>query len=140
MITLATLPKATEQEVFDQVINHLRKQGGRSTFDEDEFVDTGELEYKGCAYRGSEGRKCAAGCLIGDDEYSVELEGQNWEYLSLKDIVPRTKMSLITELQYLHDNVSQESWNTRARDIAEDYGLNYTPPKEVPTLVEGEDS
>jgi hypothetical protein len=58
MITLETLPQATAQEVFDQVATHLLTQRQRSTT-------------KGnCAYRGDDGLKCAAGCLLGPDDGS----------------------------------------------------------------------
>lgn len=62
-ITLATLAQATEQEVFDQVARHLLAQGVQSTMMRLDGVSTT------CQYRGEGGRKCAAGALIGDDEY-----------------------------------------------------------------------
>ena len=42
-ITLKTLAQATEQEVFDQVVQHLREQGVQSQNE------------NGCAYRGDGG-------------------------------------------------------------------------------------
>ena len=66
-ITLKTLEQATAQEVFDQVAEHMLTQYELSMLN-----DT-------CVYRGYSGLKCAAGCLIGDDEYNNELmEGFTW--------------------------------------------------------------
>ena len=56
MITLATLEQATAQQVFTQVKNHLLKQNEKSMINGI------------CAYRGSNGLQCAAGCLMSDEE------------------------------------------------------------------------
>ena len=58
-ITLSTLSEATEQQVFDQVKNHMLTQMKKSM-----------LESNGdpCAYRGFDGLQCAAGCLMSDEE------------------------------------------------------------------------
>ena len=66
MITLKTLGKATAQEVFDQVATHLLTQNERS------------LDGASCSYRNCDGLKCAAGCLISDDEYDNQMEGIDW--------------------------------------------------------------
>ena len=64
MITLKTLPQATAQEVFDQVTQHLLKQGKAAR------SGTGACRYR-VETRG-EILKCAAGCLIADDEYAED--------------------------------------------------------------------
>lgn len=46
------------QEIFDKVVNHLRKQGHRSLSEDGR-----------CLYRGSNGDKCAIGCIISDEDY-----------------------------------------------------------------------
>ena len=96
MITLATLPQATEQEVFDQVATHLLKQG-RPSYSEQSRM---------CAYRGEEGFKCAAGCLVSDEEYDVSMERGAWDQLQTScgavDI-PDAHMDLILSLQVTHD-------------------------------------
>lgn len=56
MITLKTLADATEQEVFDQVANHLLTQMKKS-----EHTRKNPYEYVNCLYRSSDGLKCAAG-------------------------------------------------------------------------------
>ena len=71
-ISLANLNQATPQEVFDQVSQHLLKQNKQST--------RYEKLRNFCAYR-SGNLKCAAGCLIDDDEYSPEMEALDWNDL-----------------------------------------------------------
>jgi hypothetical protein len=66
MITLKTLGKATLQQVFDQVANHLMDQGERAAT----VNSSGRVT---CYYRLND-LKCAAGCLIGDDEYESRID------------------------------------------------------------------
>ena len=54
------------QEVFDKALTHLRKQGGIAVSSEDE-----------CSYRGPAGSMCAVGCLILDEHYLPEMEGDS---------------------------------------------------------------
>lgn len=120
-ITLATLAEATEQEVFDQVVNHLRKQGKQS------FSKQG-----GCAYRGKEGLKCAAGCLISDKEYEEKWEETDWKTL-VKFHFPKEwtyHSNLIQDLQDVHDtgivvdNI-QDVWEEGFKRVANTYNLTY---------------
>lgn len=94
MITLATLPQATAQEVFDQVVVHLITQGVQS-LDRNDFS---------CVYRNPTGLKCAAGCLIADSEYKSILENKPWNILADNNEVPTTHQYLIRRLQSVHDN------------------------------------
>lgn len=64
MITLKTLPQASEQEVLDQIAVHLLTQKQKCNNGKDQT----DPNYQ-CLYRNEEGLKCAAGCLIADDEY-----------------------------------------------------------------------
>lgn len=93
-ITLATLKDATAQQVFSQVANHLLNQKARSV-----------REGGHCVYRGPNGLKCAAGCLIADKEYKPEMDGSNSDW---EDVVSRFSLSsnhkqLIKQLQQAHD-------------------------------------
>ena len=107
IITLANLHEATEQEIFNQVARHLLTQNRRSV-DEKGF----------CKYR-SGNLKCAAGCLISDEEYSPlmdseESEGTGWLDLASKGLVPTQHNLFIRSLQLVHDGMpdrySQEEW------------------------------
>lgn len=96
MITLATLPQATAQEVFEQVANHLIKQNAKS-------IDTLNKE-KLCVYLDkSTGNKCAAGCLIADSEYNYHFENNTWYHLIVNYKIPNNHAELITRLQRIHD-------------------------------------
>jgi hypothetical protein len=104
MITLATLGGATEQEVFDQVAKHLLAQKKRSGVKDADWVVT-------CMYRNDEGLKCAAGCLIADDEYYKDIEGSSWDVLVDEDVVPTENcLELIVALQNIHDCEPVEEW------------------------------
>lgn len=101
-ITLATLPEATDQEVFDQVVVHLITQGSQS-------VAVGSNT---CMYRTKTGMKCAAGCLISEEEYSPDFEETSWDDLMYKRKVPKNHYQLIRQLQYAHD-----SWRLSTRKM-----------------------
>ena len=117
MITLATLDQATAQEVFTQVKDHLLKQGERSispTCDDN------------CAYRGSDGKQCAAGCLMTDKEASTITEGKNWDSLVQMGKVRHFHHALISDLQRIHDQYSDvEDWPELLQNIAYKYNLKY---------------
>jgi hypothetical protein len=106
MITLKTLEQATAQEVFDQVATHLLTQNKKSA----EMIS---VEIAGCRYRSSDGLKCAAGCLIGDDEYSREMETRSWRYLIHINLVPDKHSDLICRLQKIHDDVAVAAWREK---------------------------
>ena len=118
MITLATLPQATEQEVFDQIATHLLTQGEKcQDFDNDMNPV--------CVYRNSDGQSCAAGCLIGFGEYREELfEGKGWITLMDKGVVPECHIDLISRLQNIHDNNLVHEWYKHLKNVAAAHKLN----------------
>lgn len=118
-ITIKTLHQATTQQVFDQVARHLLAQGAQSR-------EVGS----GCRYRGDGDLKCAAGCLIADDEYDAELEGNTWLPLANSGIVPQEHAFLIRDLQNIHDNHLVASWPALLEDIGSRFGLSTTVLKE----------
>lgn len=123
-ITLATLNTATAQEVYDQVVAHLRKQQARSVGFKLHGVDG-----TACAYRGDGGMMCAAGCLISDEEYDREaMEGYPWDILVDRQKVPSAHERLIQELQTIHDVSSVEKWEMKFEKTARDHRLIYTEP------------
>lgn len=119
MITLATLKDATAQQVFDQVAAHMIKQNAASR-SEDGLK---------CMYRGAEGRMCAAGCLMSDDEYKPEFDkgqsygGGSWSSMVRNGSVPDDHKHLIMRLQRLHDNGYPESYARELWRLADDQGL-----------------
>lgn len=99
MINIKT---ATELEVFTYVKNHLLKQGRKSV-----------IHGTFCQYRGDNGGKCAAGCLIPDAEYDPAIEGKIWTELVNFDEVPSNHCKLIRKLQIIHDQYDTEDWYER---------------------------
>lgn len=115
MITLKTLPFATEQEVLDQVVAHLLTQNARS-----------QLPLGGpCVYRGPRGLKCAAGCLISDQEYHPSWLDKRWAVLVDAGEVPATHKFLIADLQRIHDNISVRQWEKHLRGLALEHCLTF---------------
>jgi hypothetical protein len=70
-----------------------------------------------CAYRGTDGTKCAIGCLIPDTAYRQGLEGHSLHYASLKqaliaggvDMSPLVHETLAI-LQRIHDLTQPRYW------------------------------
>ena len=112
--------KMTKQGAFDKVLAHLRAQGKAAADDYDQ-----------CKYRMPDGRKCAVGCLIPDADYNPGMEGKTVQNLQL---FPGKITALLDKLQILHDSVLQRSgmvdWEVGMSEIARNYNLKYTPPKE----------
>ena len=108
-----TFNAATAQEVFDFVAHHLLTQNERS-------VSPLGAE---CAYRGQNGLKCAAGCLIPDEIYDEDLEGQLW--CNIKDIVDMKQHAyLVTKLQYIHDEKDVNCWKHELTFLANRLALS----------------
>jgi hypothetical protein len=114
MICLANLAEKSEQEVFNWIVTKLMEQGKKS-------VDARSH----CMYRGEDGCKCAAGWVIGDDEYTVSFEDQTWSSLVAKyDYVPSSHSKLIYELQHIHDAFTVDKWKNKFILLADDRGLS----------------
>jgi len=71
-------------------------------------------------YRGRNGRKCAAGCLISDEEYLPTMEHMAWEEL-VDEGLPAHHEDLIQELQKIHDNESIELWELKLEELRKTY-------------------
>lgn len=110
-ITLKNLHKATAQEVLDQVAEHLLTQQEQSK------------QLLACYYRGDNGMKCAAGCLVADDEYVPEMEGKDWAELQEDGMVPNSHMELIQSLQNIHDRHDVEYWQSSLIDLYKELNL-----------------
>lgn len=112
----------TDQELFDKVAGHLARQGCQAT------DSLGR-----CAYRGSDGMKCAAGCLIADAHYSPEIESKAAGIERVADAlersgVSRSQIDLVSRLQTAHDNCgSLSSLRSELSEIACDFGLTFDP-------------
>lgn len=119
LITLATLKDATAQEVFTQMATHLLTQKEKSRIKDE---DDGSLLK--CVYKNDTGLKCAAGCLISDEEYDKELfEHKSWSTLVSESTVSSNHHILISDVQYIHDSEYVEDWKHKLSDIADLYEL-----------------
>lgn len=107
------MAELTQQEMFDRVAVHLLKQGTAS-------VD----RYGKCSYRGTAGRMCAIGVLIGDDEYSPGMEGLYVSELFGVGAIGPGNLDLADDLQRLHDSVSPDEWGHELAEVANCFGLD----------------
>ena len=112
-ITLKNLEEATKEQVFDQVAKHLLQQQKQSI----------SKDGSTCSYRGAEGLKCAAGSLIGDEEYDKVMEGMSWVGLASEGLVPSKHVNLIIHLQGLHDNSNVEDWKNGLTEVAKEFEI-----------------
>lgn len=89
----------TEQEIFDKVVVHLANQKVKST---DGATDEGGI----CLYRGPEGRMCAVGCLLSDEEYSPDMEGRPVFMMPQLPSRLQGHLRFLERLQKAHDSSS----------------------------------
>lgn len=114
------------QEVFNTVVNHLRKQGCKAKGHSLSEYEDNEI----CAYRGMGGNKCAVGCLIKDEFYSPSLEGKAIGHYEVKDAVRKSIGDfdsktewVLGKLQSIHDVQKPEDWEEDFVDAAEFFKL-----------------
>ena len=62
--------KAEAQEMFNVVVEHLRKQNAKSEREADHKYCVSSI----CCYRSPDGKKCAIGCLIPDEEHDPKMD------------------------------------------------------------------
>jgi len=94
----------SRMDVFNYVIDHLRRQGAPS------MIGTVGAA-SSCAYRGAGGAMCAVGALITDDEYNPAWENKRVCDLLEKNLLPpalaarfKPHEEMLQELQNFHDN------------------------------------
>jgi len=117
------------QQIFDKVVDHLLAQQEKSVSCYQKGISAM------CAYRGTEGRKCALGCLIADEFYSPELEGATPSENKIRDALTNslritdekfyTLSTLFHRLQHIHDSFEPESWEGLLKNAAKDFGLQW---------------
>lgn len=122
------------QEVYDTITTHLRKQGHKSLL-QNQLVSHLSGKTVICAYRGAGEDKCAAGILIGNDDYKQTMEGISWydvcRWLSNASEL-REHEDLIISMQNIHDNYEVDHWEAMFNKVAIKYELTYTPPQATP--------
>lgn len=115
------------QTIFDTVSNHLLTQNQTAMIG------------GSCRYRGDNGLKCAVGCLISDSDYCLEIEGviikdtdvsfgKTLKNILLRNQIDMEKLevvSLLIDLQKIHDAVEPWNWKVRLKSVAENHRLNF---------------
>lgn len=120
----------TEREIFVKVRDHLLAQNVRA-------VKYCSRQTIICAYRGRDGASCAAGCLINDDQYSSDLEGNPCTYPTVESALIASGVdmndarinNLVADLQSCHDNILPHNWKIRLDEIEREFNL--IPPEET---------
>lgn len=112
----------TRQETFDVVARHLLTQNKRSR-----VIDEGAVS-SSCAYRGDDGLKCAVGCIIPDEYYTKDFEGNRVDHEIIRDLLNFLgyDLALLKQLQNVHDLFEPHRWAKHLRDTAHMYGLRDT--------------
>lgn len=113
------------QDIFNKVANHLLKQKERSLR---EGSDS-------CAYRGSNGLRCAIGCLIDDSNYSPNLEGLGAGHDSVCEAIARSQQTTLEpddwvflhDLQRIHDAEHVGNWGEELKRFAKNHELEFNP-------------
>jgi hypothetical protein len=108
----------TNQELFDKVLAHARKQNARA------------LEFGRCAYRAPEGLMCFAGALIADEHYDSSFEGIGANFTRIKRAliasgIAKEQLDLVAELQAVHDRHLVPEWPAEFAKVATHYKLAY---------------
>ena len=106
-------------EIFDIVKTHLLKQGQRATVNNDEDNH--------CLYHSPNGLKCAVGCLITDEAYDSDIEGDDIGEATVKRALQDSQIdtsaqtvSFLTRLQHVHDNLNVDEWPEALDEIEEE--------------------
>lgn len=124
----------TPQEIFDKVVIGLRAQGQKCLLNNnpDRCRYRNKVDVNGKPEPDS--LKCAAGLLIEDDEYSLEMEGTPFDRLLSYGNCPSSLVDrlnpharLIYDLQGVHDFQPIDMWEKSFQNIAVDYNLKYLP-------------
>lgn len=119
----------TPQQIFDTVATHLFAQGEQA------------IDGQGsCVYRSDNGLKCAVGCLIPDESYTTEMEGNAAQDLGTRFNLPewfKDNGLLLQELQEVHDNEG-DAWGELDGvkacliSIALEHELDYSVLEDLP--------
>ena len=106
-----------DQEAFDKVARHLLKQNRKAISREGEYNEM-------CMYRTAEDLMCAVGCLIPDEDYDAQLEGNAIEFV--RDAVPclgELSLQLLETLQSVHDDEHPTDWHDSLTGVAANFDL-----------------
>lgn len=113
----------TKQEIFDIVSLHLLNQNEKS-------IAHSNLGGITCKYRGSNNLRCAIGCLIPDQEYTENFEGDSlfdgsklWIFFKSKNYSDES-LYLMQKLQTIHDLSFPCVWKEKLISLGEEFEIN----------------
>lgn len=114
----------TNQDVYDTVRDHLLRQNRKSFMGPNGLIRT-------CAYRSLDGAKCAVGCLIPDIQYRRGMEFKDVSDLFMSyplemeasGLDHDTHISLLTQLQIVHDRCPLSDWRSQLEFVAHRFEL-----------------
>jgi len=118
------------QEIFNKVASHLLKQNEKSKAIVPGLYHEPIFD---CAYRGETGLMCAVGCLISDAAYHPNLEGKSADadevvsalFASGIDSYDEVVISLLSNIQAIHDGDEPHEWKSSLNDLADSYQLEH---------------
>ena len=125
-ISLQNINEFSLQEIFEKVSNHLISQNKKSQFNIMEMNKRPKITSGNDCYYRIENLKCAAGCLISDEEYKVEFEKNIFDDLCRK-FFPNTRTEIILfvrDLQIIHDKNPVGWWKDELIYLGNKNGLN----------------
>jgi hypothetical protein len=82
----------TPREAYDRIVEHFSKEGARFGYN---------LEARRCSYRTSDGRACAVGCLLSDED-AAKLERVIEDY-GVVDVPNGHLFDFLRRAQVIHD-------------------------------------
>lgn len=110
------------QSLFDRVASHLLLQGERSV----------QESSGGCMYRNGAGLSCAVGVLITDEAYAPAMEWRSLDDEPVLDALRQSGvadsaevLSLLNELQEVHDITPIPRWESQLAYLAEVHNLRF---------------
>lgn len=130
----------TDQTAFDLMVQHCFDQGFRA-----------EAQDGTCQYRMDNGARCAVGCLIPDDAYTPQFEGQSAGQIHMfVHTIAELDTEMLEEMQQTHDFLlplattpralaaeRMKTFLSRAIRIAADYNLSNAVPQRLLASLNG---
>lgn len=123
MVEVITLQADSKQDAFNKVVAHVRSMKSQA-------INAGSNLLEVCMYRTEDGKRCAIGALISDDDYHPSIEGNTVRALIAQGKIEQPSWSspeFLISLQAIHDYTS--NWKvhfigeTHVQQVADKYDL-----------------
>lgn len=132
--SLADLPGATPQEIFDQAAAHLLRQKAKSLFYRHNWWDLEEPEpeHGTPTWATPGGHRCAVGHFMTQEDLQTAI-ARNWvcpRELPIWESLNGSQQAVLSGLQGIHDDFPVEAWADLLHELATSLGLS---PACIPT-------